>query len=155
MDSCCIIFFKFEEHIYVLVNEDKTICGFQSFEAAMTAISTPYHQNHRRSYEASMSACYHFIFFQPRVGRATVEELRGDVIVPETARLYRCSTIAGTLMGVRCEGPGAQKAYESATPAELVEGRRSAKLGEPEAAPPAAPCPPRKPISRPRSRPLP
>ena len=84
-----------------------------------------------------MSACYHFIFFQPRVVAVRdAEEIKQDVVALP-APVCICRTIAGTMVGRPCEGPGAERLYESGEAPRLVpdDPPPAAELSEPEEEP--------------------
>jgi len=66
-----------EEKKYLVVDGDKHVIAYNTKKEAAGYFERSYELAHRRSYEASMSACFHFIQYNPRVvGPLTLEEVK-------------------------------------------------------------------------------
>ena len=66
----------------LLASDDKgkwMIHGFQSERDGLDYFEIPYNKAHRRSYEASMSACVNAIFFRPSILSLTMEEINSMI----------------------------------------------------------------------------
>mgnify|MGYP006919316780 CR=1 FL=1 len=113
------------EQAFIVAHEgdDGTVCvsGSETLEDAQKNWSEPYNRNHMRSYEGSMSACVHFIMFQPTIHKLRdMDELNELVVnVDGMAEPISLSCVAGRVMAF----PGTAKALEawnSGVSAELI-----------------------------------
>ena len=101
-----IIVLKFDSHEYVMltgVGGGVAVHAFPTETAARAYFEDAYSRNHCRSYEASMSACVHYILFQPRiVGPLSSTQIKR--VVGATMDTHELSTIAGHALGARTKG---------------------------------------------------
>ena len=84
--------------------------------------SDTYNERHNRSYESSMSACIHYIFYNPAV--AQVEGMKGllELLTHEDGKVtpVHLSNVAGFATAFECKPEEGKKAYDEATPVELI-----------------------------------
>lgn len=118
-----ITLFKFQNQIYAACDEQGRISACEDKQVVLDSFEKPYMANHGRGYEASMSACYHFIFFQPKVVFIQGMQSLQDVIV-QPFSIATCRTVAGVMVGATCAGPGSEALYESGTTPRLIQHRR-------------------------------
>lgn len=97
------------------------VCGYETLKKAQESWSTTYNRKHAQNYEGSMSACIHFIMFQPSIHELRDMEELNELIknVDGMAEPVSLSCVAGSVMAF----PGtdaAMKAWESGVSAELI-----------------------------------
>lgn len=115
---------KTEQHISFMTN-DGVIQGWTSLQKALDYWTGGYNRKHRSSYEGSMSACIHYISFQPRVIQVpgdTEEErlefLKSQVDLP--ASLMTFSNVSGRMQGVPLSAEKGLALYETGTSPDLM-----------------------------------
>jgi hypothetical protein len=91
---------------WVMLNRDKSVAGWASEQEAHAYFTRGYNASHRRSYEASMSACIHAIEFDPRVHVFADEaafKARLAEIAPFPYPVESVSSISGHYLGIRLQ----------------------------------------------------
>lgn len=114
---------KAEEKICLVVNDDgQSISGWETKKAALSTFEDAYNENHARSHEASMSACLHFIQFQPRVWETQgEEELEERLLGPGPWHVTNMRAVSGSFRGIEYKRLEALKVYEEAFSPDLVK----------------------------------
>jgi len=87
-----------KEQIWLLANEDGSVCGFNSAPEGANYYEDVYRRNHSRGFEASMSACLNFIAFEPSIVSLPMEELKELVKMPCT--LHKLSHVSGFVSAI-------------------------------------------------------
>lgn len=110
------------KHQYLLlVNEKKTaIHGFRTLREGLNCFTDMYESGHRRSYEASMSACLNWMFFRPVILEASEEDIRSWFSDPSKTAIHDASCGAGFFSGVKLDEEIGQRLWESGTKPELI-----------------------------------
>lgn len=115
---------KTEQHISFLTN-DGVVQGWTSLRDALAYWTNGYKRKHGSSYEGSMSACIHYISFQPRVieipgdtEEERLEFLNSQVDLP--ASLMTFSNVSGRIQGVPLSAEKGPALYETGTSPDLM-----------------------------------
>jgi hypothetical protein len=98
------------------------IVGFETLQKARDYFEIPYDKRHGSTYERSMSACIHYVFFQPQivhVGSRT--DLQMYFVKPRQAVSWQ--TMAGSMDGVLLDRKKATALSRSrkAVPVRLIK----------------------------------
>jgi len=101
-----------EEDTYV-------IHGWKTKAAALAYFTDSYNRNHNRGYEASMSACWNFIEFGPRVFKIPSIEFIKTQVITDEPRLESIRGLSGSYMVLACR-PEAKAVYDKATTPTLI-----------------------------------
>lgn len=94
-----IALIKKDSDTYIMLNKDNSVTGFSSLRKGLDFFENGYNSNHRRGYEASMSAALHHITFQPRI--VEIEDNKLMEYVGENPSLYQLSHVSGFYKGVK------------------------------------------------------
>jgi len=115
-----------EGAVFIMADKDNSIMSFESTQKALDFFETPYNDNHKRSYEASMSACIHYIFFQPII--ITVKDIEEitNKIAAANPKNYRMHHISGTMYGISTRS-SALKYWEKGIRPELISEPKEAE----------------------------
>jgi hypothetical protein len=98
---------------FVLLNHDRSICGFISIEAGRDSFEGMYMDSHRRSYEGSMSACINHITFQPAfISIESLDEIYRWVADPERMKVCSVSNVSGHFVGLLLDSTKAASVWE-------------------------------------------
>lgn len=110
--------------IFLVANDEKspvTILGFENKQKALSYFERSYNKRTSHgTYEQSMSACVHFIFFTPKVIEFdTLEDLVALLKTP--INCVKLNNVSGWFTGFECNAKG-KELYKSnkATTARLV-----------------------------------
>lgn len=76
-----------------------TVIVWKTKQEALEYFEGPYQNNHRRGFEASSSACIHWITFHPKIVEIENDDDVLKLVDPEQ-QLYTASSIAGTMEGL-------------------------------------------------------
>lgn len=118
-----LVLSKNKEEIYALTVEDGAIRVFDTEKDALSTFEKMYSRGCRSTYESSMSACIHYIHFQPRVvGFTTEEELRDRLLGEPPYRTVQMTSAAGRMSGMHCTQPGVEELYASGSNPKLISG---------------------------------
>lgn len=105
-----------EKDVYIMASDEGKIHGFITEDEANKYFLRAYEEKHSQSFEGSMSACVHFIQFQPRVvGFEDLEDIKRR-IASDPPRLVLMVGQAGGLNAITCR----PEAYEIWNKAESV-----------------------------------
>ena len=89
---------------YIMLNDDYKVMAFGKKKNAHKYFEQSYEAAHHRSYEGSMSACVHFIMFQPEVvGPVDIDQIKEAVGTGSQA--YSLMSPAGAMNGMLLEKP--------------------------------------------------
>lgn len=113
------------ERFFLMTDAEDIVHGFTSETAALRYFEDAYNRKHRQSYEGSMSACIHSIFFQPSVipmgrGMTKLEKLiaRNEAGQFE---IVTSSSVAGRMSGIRLKLDEGRAAWEKGTQPRLID----------------------------------
>lgn len=97
-----VVLLRYSGKIFLMTNRDGSVSGFASVKEAQDSFEEGYNRNHRRGYEASMSACVHFIFFEPKVLELKDESIETLKEIVGEGPYSNCSlvTVAGRMTGI-------------------------------------------------------
>lgn len=90
-----VAFIKAENEYYVMIDDDGTMCAALDVTTAKGWFENAYKRNHRRGYEAAMSAAINWMQFQPSVVQITGDTLTELIQFP--AQGLKLRSIAGSL----------------------------------------------------------
>jgi hypothetical protein len=110
------------KHEYaVLLNQDKTVCGFLSVVDGIRDFEKKYESGQRRSYEGSMSALLNWAFFRPAIVEvADVKDIVNLVEDPENLRMASYSHISGNFNGLVLDPTKAEAVWEKGAKPSLI-----------------------------------
>lgn len=101
--------------------EENFLRGYKTRADGLASFTKTYDRAHARGGTWSAAAMVHMIEYQPRIVFVeNVEDLRGKVILTETAHVHSLWGTAGGMEGVECTGPDAAALYESGKVPELI-----------------------------------
>lgn len=109
-----------KDNVYIVLNDNKSINGFTSLKQGCKAFEDAYNANHSRSHEASMSACLHFIQFQPKITAKPVIEADLPAIAIDPPRATELTSISGRFIGLQIK-PEYHHLYETGVSPKLIE----------------------------------
>jgi WD40 repeat protein len=116
--SVSITLFNSDGKCFISCDDKGTIYATDK-ETAVDSIEGAYNAKHRQSYEGSMSACIHYMFFNPRV--VTVKDL--DEIKKHIASnhpgLCHLRHVSGFAYGITCR-PEAMQYWKKADQPKLI-----------------------------------
>jgi hypothetical protein len=96
------------------------IQGFETLKEAKDYFLESYGDAHYRSFEGSMSACVHFMQFQPHIVRfESIEDVKNR-IAAEEPHIFSMTSIAGRMLGISCRKE-AYKIWEESESAPLIK----------------------------------
>ena len=113
---------KTSDGIFLVCNGGDASVQADESEAALVRMwESMYHQAHGRGFERSMSACVHFLFFQPSVIQFEDTDDLLSFIENEDGKVmpYSLSSVAGSLSGFKCTEAGEAR-WESGTKPTLL-----------------------------------
>ena len=115
-----IAIIKSGEKFFVMANrDDNSIAVFESVGDGLRSFEDAYNRNHRRGFEASMSACINYIQFQPSIVKVEGLEDVKKRICPDQPRLARLNSIAG-IMTVITTREGIEEIWEKGRKPQLI-----------------------------------
>ena len=108
---------------YVLMSEEGKLTAFQSLQQARDYFEIAYDKRHGSTYERSMSACIHYIFFEPRVINVkSKKELKTLVAKPPQSLSWW--TVAGGMEGLLLDRKKGAALYKKATRVRLIKSEQ-------------------------------
>jgi len=110
------------KQVFIMANDDGTVRGFTDERQARNCWRRSYDAAHARSYEGSMSACIHFMFFQPRIVRFKDLQDIKDRIASDPPRLVQLSHNSGFMKAITCRKE-AYAIWKAAEPVPLISDR--------------------------------
>jgi len=106
---------------FVLLNQDRSVCGFTSIGAGLDSFERKYMEGHGRSYEGSMSACINHITLQPSiVSIESPDEIRQWAADPEKMKMCSVSNVSGDFVGLVLDSTKAASVWESGAKPRLI-----------------------------------
>lgn len=115
---------KGEARLFLLMTEEPVhlIRGWKSEAEAAAYFTDSYNRKHDQSYEGSISACIHFIQYQPKILRfKDMEELKATLLTDDI-QLYSLWAVSGGFTAIECHNSKAQAAYDAGiSPALITE----------------------------------
>jgi hypothetical protein len=110
---------KTQKGIFLLLNEDHTVKGWETQRKALNYFERAYAAAHKRSYVGSMSACLHSIEFQYSViPFESVEWLRTNIVSPDPSVLF-LSAESGRMHALETR-KGVKKFWEKGVQPKLI-----------------------------------
>lgn len=108
--------------IYVLAHDESGVLQvWHTRKAALASFTDSYNRNHARSYEASMSACTHFMSFNPRVVKVkNVEDIEKQLIDLEDVSVVSLGHVSGYMDAVSATRKSALIMWEKGTVPALI-----------------------------------
>lgn len=119
---------RVEDDYYLKLNPDDTIAAAPSVKEGVAAVEEAFNRKHATSYEGSMSACVHAMFFGYSLVEAkSVEDLKAkllDPTIPDSEhRIYSLQNVAGYMRGLKADRKKAARIWKAAQkPALITEG---------------------------------
>lgn len=118
-----IAMIKTSEAMYVLLNRDHSVAGFHTAEEGLLSFENIYQRAHKRSYEASMSACINWMQMQPSIiAIQDPEVIRTWVDDSENMQMQSVAGIAGHFLGLRLNTEKATPAWDMGAKPKLIGG---------------------------------
>lgn len=110
------------KHEYaVLLNRDKTVCGFLSVVDGIRDFEERYNSSHRRSYEGSMSALLNWTFFRPAIVEIEdVKDIEKLVEDPVNIKMASYSHISGNFNGLVLDPTKAEAVWRKGAKPNLI-----------------------------------
>ncbi len=118
-----IAIIKTTDDLFVLLNQDRSVCGFRTVDAGLGSFEQKYESGHRRGYEASMSACINWMTMQPSI--VTIEdpeEIRQWVDDADNLKSCSVSGIAGSFLGLKLDPTKAMPVWDGGVKPKLIGG---------------------------------
>lgn len=91
--------FQAERAHLLMTSHDGSIEAFATEQEAMDFFTKGYNRSHQRSYQGSMSACIHYIFFQPVIVRFDSDTALKAALEGPPYSLVTAHNIAGSMCG--------------------------------------------------------
>lgn len=114
-----ITLFKSEGEVFIHCDQQGRILVSETPAEIVKDMENTYNEFHARNYESSMSACIHYIFFQPRVVTVKdIEEIK-EHIAAEQPRHVSLSHVSGYAHAITCR-PEAMSYWEKAAKPQLI-----------------------------------
>jgi hypothetical protein len=116
----CLV--KFDDKIFVMADADnQCIQGFKTIKNGLRFFEDAYNENHARSYEASMSACVNYIYFQPSIVYVkSYDELKKKIVDEKDFKVYDLRCVAGFMVGISTR-PTAKEYWEKGHKPKLID----------------------------------
>jgi hypothetical protein len=115
-----IVLVKSENKIWLLLSDNKSIVSFHTPVEGTKWFEKAYQERHARSFEASMSACIHHLFFQPSIVEVPNIEFIDKNILSADRRVYRIGNVAGRMLVAETQ-PGAAEMWEKGSKPKLIQ----------------------------------
>lgn len=110
---------EIDKKFILLTNPDGVVSGFESEKQGCNSFEQAYNRGHARGYEGSMSACIHFIFYQPSIVYFTnieaVKKILKDPII-----LISSWSAAGSMYGLQCKVKEARTLWNKGMKPRLI-----------------------------------
>lgn len=129
MEKIIFVLIKFDGRIFIMADDKFNISAFTSVKSAIKHFESEYDNSHVRSYEASMSACMHFIQFQPRIVVAYFDVIKNE-IAAEEPRGFELNCISGFMKGITTR-EGVEKFWEEGKAPRLIKENHEILSEEP------------------------
>jgi hypothetical protein len=111
---------KEEGEVFIMATEDLMVHGFETLKQTKDYFLESYGNAHSRSYEGSMSACVHFMQFQPHIVRfESLDDIKNR-IAAEDPHVHSLTSIAGRMLGISCRKE-AYKIWKESESAPLIK----------------------------------
>jgi hypothetical protein len=113
-----------KKDVYIMATDDGVVQGFVTDKDAKDYFLHSYESGYSRSYVGSMSACIHFLQYQPRVvGFKDLDDIK-QRIASDPPRLVSLWGEAGGMKAVTCR-PEAYDIWDKAESVPLISNRRA------------------------------
>ena len=120
MDEIAAVIFKSSGKYYFMLNADGSIAAFKTLQKGSEYFTDGYKSNHRRGYEASMSACINYISFTPSVIATTLDKIKLLVGEPPYHPVT-IGNVSGRMYGLECVNvPDTEKIFEAGFKPALI-----------------------------------
>lgn len=121
-----IVVVNFDHDFYVKQADDgSAIQGWKSEADACHYFTAAYDQRHRRGHEPSMSACLHWLMFQPAVVKIKhVNDIRRWLPTSKTPTSYELSTVAGGMRGLLLDRVRGRRVWQRGTRPALITTKK-------------------------------
>lgn len=121
MKHCALCLLKTDNEIWLMLNDDKSIKGWNTVAEALQYWTSGYKRKHRQSYEGSMSACIAFVTVQPSIIWVPEDSdwLQNHLISKADNHVYSCRNIAIHFYGVKTS-PEAETLWENGSFPSLI-----------------------------------
>lgn len=97
-----ITLFKTDDKVYIHCDNKGAILASNNPNESISDIENTYNAMHYRNYESSMSACIHYMFFQPRITIVKdLDEIKNHIAAKEP-RIVSLHHISGHAYGITC-----------------------------------------------------
>lgn len=117
--GCFLIVVRMDKE-FALMQSRGSLLGFTTLQGARDHFEIPYDSRHGSTYERSMSACIHYVFFAPRVVHIrTQKELKALAAKP--GQIIQLTTVAGSMAGILLKRKEGRQLYKKATPVRLIK----------------------------------
>lgn len=100
-----------KDELFVLMSDKTHIQGFESISSAINCFG--YTDNHARSHEASMSACVHFVMFQPKAIPVSSKSDMDEILGGPPYRSFYLTNVSGRYYGMLAQGEKARQIYDN------------------------------------------
>ncbi len=107
-----------ENKIWLMLTDDNAIRAFRTEREALAHFEDAYQGAHARGYEASMSACINWMYFQPSIIHASLEDVKHEIIAVD-AHAFTLRSIAGSIDAANTQ-PKAREWFEKGMKPRLI-----------------------------------
>jgi hypothetical protein len=127
-DKTYVAVMKTTEGYFLMLTQDtqskiRSILGWKSLGDATRYFEDGYNENHRRGYEASMSACMNYIQFQPRILEFNgLQDMIDKLRLTAGEKAMRLHSISGSYEVMKLDSVLAEPIYKNAVNPKLISG---------------------------------
>lgn len=108
-----------DKKFILMTDKDGVVSGFESERQGCESFERAYDRGHSRGYEGSMSACLHFVFYQPSIVYfANTEAVKK--ILKEPIVLISSWSAAGSMYGLQCKVKETKAIWNKGTKPKLI-----------------------------------
>lgn len=120
-----VVIVLYDDTYSLMTDHEGVVVGYPSELEAIASFEDTYERKHRQSYEGSMSACIHSLFFQPSV--ITIREVADlEPLVKRnedgSVGLASMRTVAGSMTGLVLNLEAGKAAWERGAKPRLIRG---------------------------------
>ncbi len=119
-DTPSVVLIVRDASVYIMTHRDGSIQCFENDVEGVRYFEKGYNDSHNTGYQQSMSACMHYISFQPRIISLSTEQIETILLGEPPWSNFSLGSIAGTMSGIKCEGPEAKEIYDRAIAPNLT-----------------------------------
>ncbi len=112
---------KADGDYYLKLTDDNTLAWFPTVEEGLASFTHQFDGHHARSYEGSMSACIHYIYFQyALVPFESVDTMKKALISSDPPEVTQLSHVSGWMTGIKADRKKAAPIWEKAKKPALI-----------------------------------